>query len=109
MKERAAQTEETNKVERLFLHLKHHFPAKQVIEEDAVLGNAGERDLLSVLLDPALHDWVRPSLFHHAYEFDYINIQKVIRGPPLGTKCEHFQKKVSWGPPLVTKCAVGSK
>ena len=77
-------------MERLFLHFTNYFPAKQVFDVDAVLGNADESDLLSVLLDPALHDWVRPSLFHHAYEFEYLNIQKVI-----------------WGPPLVTKYAVG--
>ena len=38
--------------------------------DNAVLGNADESDVLSVLLDPALHDWVRPSLFHHAYVLD---------------------------------------
>ena len=73
-------------MERLFLHFENYYPAKHVLDEDAVLGNADESDLLSVLLDPALHDWVRPSLFHHAYE--YLNIQRIIWGPTLVTKCD---------------------
>ena len=85
MKERAAQTEETNKVERLFLHFRNYLPANKVLDEDAVLGNADESDLLSVLLDPALHDWVRPFLFHHANEFKYLNIQKVIWSQNVST------------------------
>ena len=55
-------------MERLFLHFTNYYPAKQVLDEDAVLGNVDESDVLSVLLDPALHDWVGPPLFHHAYE-----------------------------------------
>ena len=54
---------------RLFLHFENYYPAKQGLDDDAVLGNADESDVLSVLLDPALHDWVGPSLFHHACEF----------------------------------------
>ena len=73
-------------MERLFLHFENYYPAKQVLDDDAVLGNVDESDLLSVLLDPALHDWVRPSLFHHAYE--YLNIQRIIWGPTLVTKCD---------------------
>ena len=49
------------------MHFENYYPAKQVLDEDAVLGNADESDVLSVLLDPALHDWVRPSLLHQAH------------------------------------------
>ena len=84
-------------MERLFLHFRNYLPANKVLDEDAVLGNADESDLLSVLLDPALHDWVRPFLFHHANEFKYLNIQKVSWGP-LSVTLRFFNRGGQLGP-----------
>ena len=58
MKERARETEEANnhnKVEIVFTEFNLFLFLKQVSVD--TVGNAGE-DIFSVLLDPALHDWV---------------------------------------------------